>query len=60
MSAICWLLEAVAAGGLAERKFLWVAGGDLVVEGVGGSVLVELGWDGFGFFFLLLLTLLWW
>jgi hypothetical protein len=45
---------------LAERKFLRIAGGDLVVEGAGGSVLVELGWGGFGFLLLLSLALLWW
>jgi hypothetical protein len=50
----------VVAAGLAERKFLLIAGGDLVVEGAGGSMLVGLGWGGFGHLLLLLLLALLW
>jgi hypothetical protein len=56
-SAICWLYAVVAAG-LAERKFLRGAGGDLDVEISNGAVLLELGWDYVGFLLLLLGVLL--
>jgi hypothetical protein len=48
----------MVAAGLAEIKFLLIAGGDLDVEGAGGAVLLELVWDDVGFLLLLLGVLL--